>query len=291
MKFSVIIPTYNRADFISKTLKSVLEQEYSDFEIIVVDDGSTDNTEYVVKSLECSKLHYYKTKNQERGAARNFGLSKSKGEYINFFDSDDIMYPNHLKEANKQLEKYHKPEVLCFPFDYLDSQLELTGTKKGFRELMSPLALSKNHIHLNGAFIKKSILKKSVQFIENREFRVSEDWYFFFKLALSFDIVGVPTPTSGYVIHSESTMSNFSSTDYLVAWKYFCSLLDKHKTDKRINHRKIKYEFLSMTALAFALENSKKLAIQHALKALWTQPISFFCKRNFATIKNILNAT
>ena len=80
MFISVIIPTYNRAHLIAGTLDSILAQKYQDFEIIIVDDGSTDDTEMVVASYLSDNVSYYKKENGERGAARNFGASKAKGD-------------------------------------------------------------------------------------------------------------------------------------------------------------------------------------------------------------------
>src|ERR1051325_3991500 len=82
--FSVIIPTYNRADFIRKPIDSVLAQKFSSWELIIVDDGSTDNTGQVVKSFTDSRIHYVYQSNQERSAARNTGIKNSKGQYICF---------------------------------------------------------------------------------------------------------------------------------------------------------------------------------------------------------------
>ena len=81
--FSIVIPAYNRAHLISKTLDSVLNQSYENFEVIIVDDGSTDNTEEVVKPyLADQRFRYYWKSNGERGAARNFGVLKSNGEFV-----------------------------------------------------------------------------------------------------------------------------------------------------------------------------------------------------------------
>src|SRR5258706_16379849 len=99
--FSVIIPTYNRAEFITRTVNSVLSQTYKSFEIIIVDDGSTDNTENILDPLlkQHSNISYLKKNNQERGAARNFGSYHAKGDYVTFLDSADILYPQHLHET------------------------------------------------------------------------------------------------------------------------------------------------------------------------------------------------
>jgi len=106
IKVSVVIPTYNRADLIDKAIKSVLKQTYQHYEIIVIDDGSTDNTEKVVKDLHHSQIHYIKH-NDNRGvsAARNTGIKKSRGEYIAFLDSDDEWMPEKLDKQMKIFER------------------------------------------------------------------------------------------------------------------------------------------------------------------------------------------
>src|SRR5690554_3150909 len=90
--FSVIIPTYNRASLITKTIESVIDQSYQNFEIIVVDDGSTDNTKEVVKLIMDPRLKYFYVENGERGRARNIGTFHAEGKYVTFLDSDDLWY-------------------------------------------------------------------------------------------------------------------------------------------------------------------------------------------------------
>lgn len=100
-KVSIIIPTYNRAKLITKSVKSVLQQTYNNIEVIVIDDNSTDNTEQVLKKIKDKRLRYIKLK-QNMGAAyaRNIGIKKAKGKYIGFNDSDDIF---HKTKVEKQL--------------------------------------------------------------------------------------------------------------------------------------------------------------------------------------------
>src|SRR5690554_6195096 len=97
--FSIVIPTYNRAEIIGETIQSVINQSFSDFELLIVDDGGTDETDKVVATFPDKRITYFKKENAERGAARNFGANKSKGKYLNFLDSDDLLYPNHLETA------------------------------------------------------------------------------------------------------------------------------------------------------------------------------------------------
>lgn len=95
-KISVIIPTYNRASYIRDAIESILEQTYPVFEIIVVDDGSTDNTSEVIR-LYGDRIRYFWQQNSGPGAARNRGIKEAKGDYVAFLDSDDIWVQNKTK--------------------------------------------------------------------------------------------------------------------------------------------------------------------------------------------------
>ena len=95
---SVIIPTYNRADTIKRSIESVLSQSYQDFEIIIIDDGSTDDTYRVVKEIRDTRICYIKgDKRMGANAARNIGVQRAKGEFIAFQDSDDIWRKDKLE--------------------------------------------------------------------------------------------------------------------------------------------------------------------------------------------------
>ncbi len=101
-KVSVIIPTFNRGNLIEKSIKSVLNQTYQNFEVIVVDDGSTDNTSNVIEKINDDRIKYIKLNNNKGASnARNIGIKKARGKYISFQDSDDLFYPNKLE---KQLQ-------------------------------------------------------------------------------------------------------------------------------------------------------------------------------------------
>lgn len=109
---SVIIPTYNRAHLIGETLDSVLAQTYQNWECIIVDDGSSDNAEEVVRSYvkKDSRFKYYHRPEEHLSGgngARNYGFKMSQGEYVNWFDSDDLMVPEKLEEQLKLLIENH----------------------------------------------------------------------------------------------------------------------------------------------------------------------------------------
>ena len=106
-KVTVIIPTYNRAQYISEAIGSILNQTYQDFEIIIVDDGSTDNTKAIVNKLQekDQRIVYVYQENSGVSAARNAGMNISKGKYIAFLDSDDLALPNRLEDQVSILDK------------------------------------------------------------------------------------------------------------------------------------------------------------------------------------------
>ncbi|MBI5075478.1 MAG: glycosyltransferase family 2 protein [Nitrospirae bacterium] len=97
-RVSVIIPTYNRAPLLREAISSVLCQTYDDFELIIVDDGSTDNTHDVIDEFSSPKIRYFYHCNQGRSRARNWALGEARGEFIAFLDSDDMFMPNKLQK-------------------------------------------------------------------------------------------------------------------------------------------------------------------------------------------------
>jgi len=118
--FSVIIPIYNRSHLIGETIDTVLAQTYPDFEIIIVDDGSTENIKKVLdeKYSNESRVKYFRKQNEERGAARNYGLKQANGDYAVFFDSDDFMQPHYLEVLNKIIVENPGIKLLATKYNY-----------------------------------------------------------------------------------------------------------------------------------------------------------------------------
>lgn len=115
---SIIIPTYNRAHLIGDTLDSILEQTFTNWECIIVDDGSTDDMDNVVKSYvdRDNRFKYFHRPSDQLGggnAARNFGFLQCNGDYVNWFDSDDLMHEDHLKLHIENFEKHPDINLSC----------------------------------------------------------------------------------------------------------------------------------------------------------------------------------
>lgn len=170
--FSVVIPLYNKEPFIAQTLQSALAQTFTDFEIIVVNDGSTDNGGNVVQSFTDSRIHYISTKNHGVSAARNKGIAVAIGQLIAFLDADDHWKPNHL-EALYNLHKVHpqagmycsryitrigngvlqKPVFIGLPEDFAGIVPDVFASSRINRvALTSALAIPKSVLDVVGGF-------------------------------------------------------------------------------------------------------------------------------------------
>ena len=112
-KISIILPVYNGEKFINSCIKSILEQTYKKFELIIINDGSTDNTLRILKSYTDKRIKIYTQNNKGTGAARNLGLQYVSGDYITFVDSDDTININFLKEMCRIIEKYKADIISC----------------------------------------------------------------------------------------------------------------------------------------------------------------------------------
>lgn len=115
--FSVIIPAYNAEKFIMKSIKSVLAQIYTDFELIIVDDGSIDGTKAQIKQFNDDRIRYIYQENGGVSVARNKGIIESKGEFICFLDADDEWKPNHLEVLCELIEKYSNCGIYITGYD------------------------------------------------------------------------------------------------------------------------------------------------------------------------------
>jgi GalNAc5-diNAcBac-PP-undecaprenol beta-1,3-glucosyltransferase len=177
--FSVIIPTYNRAHLVAETIESVLAQTHPAYEIILVDDGSTDNTKQLFETRYSGhdKIRYFYKQNEERGAARNFGLKEAKGEYAVFFDSDDWMLPGYLSMLNEVITDHPGIFILAAKYNYnnhgrLESHPVLRNLPEGWYD--RSLFLKGNIMACN--FCLRIHDKAYQLFQPDRELASMEDW-------------------------------------------------------------------------------------------------------------------
>lgn len=104
--FSVVIPLYNKQDCIRNTVQSVLNQTFPDFEINIVDDGSTDRSLEIARQFDDPRIRVFSKPNGGVSSARNYGIRQSRKKYIAFLDADDLWYPDYLSEIARLIDKY-----------------------------------------------------------------------------------------------------------------------------------------------------------------------------------------
>ena len=173
--FSVVIPCFNVEDTLSKSIDSVLNQDFLNFEIVAVNDGSTDNTVAILKSYEKkNKIKFITQTNKGLGAARNTGIKNSKGEYICLLDADDLWVSNKLSLINKIINK-NKPSLISNDEIILESK-KLIYLKNNPPKNLSNLLIAGNTLSPSGMTIKRDLFNKIGFFSEDKNYLGVEDW-------------------------------------------------------------------------------------------------------------------
>jgi len=208
MQVTVIIPTFNSAQFLTAAVDSVLAQTFKDFEIIVVDDGSTDNTEDVLKSYG-DKVRYIKQKNQGVSVARNTGIKNSSAKYAAFLDSDDVWMPAKLEKQINALENNPKSKA-CYT-EYISVSEDMKPQElKRLRAENSVL----NDLLLRGNVIgpPSTILCERELFEELGGFdsglSLSADWDMWIRLACVTELTFLKEPLIKYRLHGSNMSKN-----------------------------------------------------------------------------------
>ena len=179
---SVIITTYNRADFLKKTLDSIENQTYNNVEIIVIDDGSTDEIAIKIRNicLGFSKCQYHWKPNSGQADSRNFGIEKAKGEYIGFCDDDDYWVLDKLEKQITILENYNNFDIVTGDIGFVDKEgtiLDRIKSHSGYNHgnIFENL-LTDNRTSSVTPLLRKKVFEKSGLF--NPKFTIAEDWDF-----------------------------------------------------------------------------------------------------------------
>lgn len=247
IKFSIIVPAYNTYYYIDKCLKSILKQNFKNLEIIVIDDGSTDNLKKKVKNLKKSYknlIRFYRTKHRGVSNARNLGLKKSRGEYIVFVDSDDYLnydifnYINDFKENIDcfiiQFKTYDLTANRFINIDH-DNILSVGNINKRKREDVLDEFYRTRTITPVWRFIVKSIIAKKIKFTKNIIFE-DEEWSSKILIkAQSFHLIDKPCYV--YAKRNNSITSTLNENAYISLMKICNNLLkiaeqqkDKYKS-------------------------------------------------------------
>lgn len=150
-KFSVIIPLYNKAKDIQKTMESLFAQNFSDFEVIVVNDGSTDGSEKVVKSITDARIKLFNKKNEGVALTRNYAVEKANSKHIAFLDADDYWHPHHLENLNNLIDKFPQEQWYATAYEKKHNQ-------KLISSMISPILEKGEWIGIVDDYFKNSLI-------------------------------------------------------------------------------------------------------------------------------------
>ena len=263
----MIIPTYNRASLITSAIKSVIYQTYQDYEIIVIDDGSTDDTPEVLAAY-CNKLQYVRLPHSGNPAtARNAGLSIAVGEYVAFLDSDDEWLPNKLERQVQILNSNPEIGLICSNALVRNHGREELGNlylhpDQGFSGSVLPKLLEQNFIIASSAVIRRDILEKTGSFCELSELIAIEDYDLWLRIASLSNIHFIPEALAIYTKHSGS---NLRSTRKLSQhWQGHLIILRRLEKYLKKNH--LPHDIKPINLSIFELRYKKSL-----VKALWNE--------------------
>ncbi|MCX7592214.1 MAG: glycosyltransferase [Fischerella sp.] len=224
---SIIIPTYNSEKTIKDTIESVLEQTLTDYELIVINDGSSDSTLDIVSQFHDSRIKVFSYPHQGANVSRNLGLAHAAGEFISFLDADDLWTSDKLASQMKALQENPQASVAYSWTDYIDEKgefllagMHITANGNVYEQLLV------NNFVENGSnpLIRKEALLKLGGFDENLS--AGQDWDMWLRLARECSFVAVPKVQILYRKSSNSLSSNLARQE-----KACLKVLDKAYND------------------------------------------------------------
>lgn len=235
--FSVIIPVYNKEKFIENTIKSVLKQSFSDFELILVNDGSTDESVTKIESFSDSRITYYTKENGGASSARNFGLEKAKANYITFLDADDYWYPDFLQEMASSIEEFPNHKIFSAAIEVESDKVvfpsQYSIKKSSEREIVDYFVASMKTtiICTSCAVFEKSVFEKVGHF--DTEIKSGQDTDMWIRMGLEFPIVFSWKILARYVYDPNSLSRKKEYSDKNFNFDKFNALEQTHPNLKR----------------------------------------------------------
>ncbi len=206
VKVSVIIPAYNRGHFIAETIDSALAQTYQDYEIIVVDDGSTDNTKEAVEHYG-NKVRYFYQENRGQAAAQNFAARQAKGEYLALLDADDVWFPEKLEKQVPVLDQNPDLGFVCTETFAYENGKKLYHWKKPEGKTESFQSIFEGNFIINATvLIRKDCFLTVGGFDE--KLRTTQDLDLWLRLSRKYKFRYLNIPLVKYRLHAQNLHKN-----------------------------------------------------------------------------------
>jgi glycosyltransferase involved in cell wall biosynthesis len=271
-RISIIMPTYNREQFIGEAIQSVLDQSFQDYELIIGDDGSTDNTKRIVESFNSPRIKYLKLEHFGRSHARNEALKYATGDYISFLDSDDVFLLNKLEFQANCLD--NEPDIALV----YSSVYEIDDNGNG-NQMLYP-AVCNGDVYYSTVFffpypmfpsvwlIRTQVVKEAGLFDENLD--RYEDIDFFRRISKKYKVQGIYQPLLKFRKHAQNSLENQDPNKMFKDITFYVEKVFREDIDRNAN-------LLSVAAANFYFKYGKficsiprfrKSAIKFFIKAI-----------------------
>ena len=270
--FSIVLPTYNRANVLNETITSVINQSFVNWELLVIDDGSTDNTKVIVESYSDVRIKYFYQDNQERSIARNNGIKHAKGGYICFLDSDDIILDNHLQVLFDFIRLNAIKDALLFT--------SFAIKKNGVLKDIPLIKLEGNPLDYflrNPVIPTRVCLSKriSMEFEFREDAIVTEDTIYWIEVSNKYPVYQIPEKTVYYCLHDDNSV-NISNDGYIKTLKGLNNFRkDKPELFKKIS-KKIRINVVSELYFGiskyYIFKGNRFLSVINLLKSFMINP-------------------
>ncbi len=278
-KVSVIIPAFNSEAYLVETIHSALSQTYTNMEIIVIDDGSTDQTQNLLRNFG-ERIQVVSQENGGVAAARNNGVRLSKGDFLAFLDSDDIWDSDKIRIQMSEISDAALSYTDRLNFGDLGFLAEVKSEANELREgtIFEPLLLEGNFITLSSTVIRRSVFEAVGGFDENREISGVEDWHLWLKIARHCKAKAIRKPLVKYRIHPDGISKNVKAMHHAQEL-----VLDEFLADSTRQFANKARACSASTSAWFAANSGDfQLARSLYLKALRRRPLST------STVKNLV---
>ena len=266
---SVVIPVFNGEKTIQETIESVLNQTITDFELLVINDGSQDRTVEIAECISDSRIQVFSYPNAGQSTSRNRGIELAKGDYISFIDADDLWTPDKLEAQLKALQANPKAGVAYSWTDWIDESSQLLGkgsynTEQG--EVFTKLLLNDFVANGSNVLIRRDALTEVGDF--DPSVTPAEDWDLWLRLAARYEFVAVRSPQILYRISPNSASFNvwkMEASSLQVIDKAFAVAPEslQYLKPQCLGNR---YKYLTFKAIEGYPERSKGIA---AIRFLW----------------------
>lgn len=257
-QISVIIPNYNRAELLVKAIQSALKQTLPVLEILVCDDGSTDNSKDLVAQLNHPKVKWINCgKNGRPAIPRNRGIKESKGNWLAFIDNDDEWLPNKLEEQVKRIQTHQLKAVCTNAYDVKlnDSNspkplLGYTNSEITFSDL-----IKENNVVCSSMLVSKDVLLTYSLFPEEPEFKAIEDYVLWLRLSTQLNIGYINQPLLKYLNENQTSIRTAHSDPYVIFELAFNNL------DNWLRGKNFKLTALQQKSYKAAKQNVKRRGV------------------------------